>query len=213
MLKLNPQNLSWVVRWMSDYIIILEHYETGYVLTFKSNGWKTAFLLKIVKPRVSIVFSCWSAKSWTFMLLPHASASCSLSRWDLTWSSRWRCLSCQLWCRCWYCNEVHGIPLILQMYIMKVMEIIVSESHKLSHEHKEIALDSIIQILHIPGLASELFLNFDCDLYCTNLFEDLTKLLSKVCFVIALNFNLCIQIVRFLKYFWAANDDHIWHAR
>lgn len=49
MLKLNPQNLSWVVRWMSDYIIILEHYETGYVLTFKSNGWKTAFLLKIVK--------------------------------------------------------------------------------------------------------------------------------------------------------------------
>ena len=87
------------------------------------------------------------------------------------------------------------------MYISKVTEIIVSESHKLSHEHKEIALDSIIQILHIPGLASELFLNFDCDLYCTNLFEDLTKLLSKVGFIIALDFYRCIKIEGFLNIF------------
>lgn len=77
------------------------------------------------------------------------------------------------------------LKLQMEMYITKVMEIIVSESHKLSHEHKEIALDSIIQILHIPGLASELFLNFDCDLYCTNLFEDLTKLLSKNAFPVS----------------------------
>lgn len=55
----------------------------------------------------------------------------------------------------------------------------------ISNEHKEIALESIIQLLRIPGLAAELYLNYDCDLYSTNLFEDLTKLLSKNAFPVA----------------------------
>ena len=29
-------------------------------------------------------------------------------------------------------------------------------------------------------MVTELYLNYDCDVYCSNLFEDLTKLLSKV---------------------------------
>jgi brefeldin A-resistance guanine nucleotide exchange factor 1 len=62
------------------------------------------------------------------------------------------------------------------------MEIIVSESPKVSYEQKEIALDYIVQMLRIPGFPIELYLNYDCCLNCSNLFEDLTKLLSKVCF-------------------------------
>ena len=60
------------------------------------------------------------------------------------------------------------------------MEIIVSESPKVNYDHKEIALDYIVQMLRIPGFPIELYLNYDCSLNCSNLFEDLTKLLSKV---------------------------------
>lgn len=35
----------------------------------------------------------------------------------------------------------------------------------------------------IPGLVTELYLNYDCDLYCPNLYEELTKLLSKVNYI------------------------------
>jgi len=31
----------------------------------------------------------------------------------------------------------------------------------------------------MPGFITELYLNYDCGLYTTNLFEDLTKVLSK----------------------------------
>lgn len=37
------------------------------------------------------------------------------------------------------------------------------------------ALESIVQLWRIPGLVTEIYLNYDCDLYCLNLFEDLTK--------------------------------------
>ena len=66
------------------------------------------------------------------------------------------------------------------MYLNKLQDIIVSDSPRISYEQREIALESIVQLLRIPGLVTELYLNYDCDLYCTNLFEDLMKLLSKV---------------------------------
>ena len=65
------------------------------------------------------------------------------------------------------------------------MELIVSEQAKVTSEHKEIVLETIVQLLRIPGLSAELYLNFDCDLYSSNLFEDLTKLLSKNAFPVA----------------------------
>jgi brefeldin A-resistance guanine nucleotide exchange factor 1 len=66
------------------------------------------------------------------------------------------------------------------MYITKLMDIIVSDSVRVSYEQREIALESIVQLLRIPGLVTEIYLNYDCDLYCSNLFEELMKLLSKV---------------------------------
>lgn len=65
------------------------------------------------------------------------------------------------------------------------MELIISDQTKLTYEHKEIALETIIQLLRIPGLPAELYLNYDCDLYCSNLFEELTKMLSKNAFPVA----------------------------
>ena len=60
------------------------------------------------------------------------------------------------------------------------MEIIVSESARVSYEQREIALESVVQLLRIPGFVTELYINYDCDLYCSCLFEELMKLLSKV---------------------------------
>ena len=57
---------------------------------------------------------------------------------------------------------------------------ITSDHPRITYEMREIALESIVQLWRIPGLVTELYLNYDCDLYCSNLFEELTKLLSKV---------------------------------
>jgi brefeldin A-resistance guanine nucleotide exchange factor 1 len=65
------------------------------------------------------------------------------------------------------------------------MELIVSEQSKITIEQKEIALETIVQLLRIPGLPAELYLNYDCDLYLPNLFEELTKMLSKNAFPVA----------------------------
>jgi hypothetical protein len=65
------------------------------------------------------------------------------------------------------------------------MDLIVSEQSKITYEQKEIALETIVQLLRIPGLPAELYLNYDCDLYLPNLFEELTKMLSKNAFPVA----------------------------
>lgn len=70
----------------------------------------------------------------------------------------------------------------LEFYLTKLMEIITSDNPKITYEHKEISLDNILQLWRIPGLVTELYINYDCDFYCSNLFEELTKLLAKNAF-------------------------------
>ena len=60
------------------------------------------------------------------------------------------------------------------------MNVVSSDAPKVTLEHKEAAIDAVLRFWRLPDFASELYLNYDCDLYCSNLFEDLTKLLSKV---------------------------------
>ncbi|KAG5880373.1 hypothetical protein JTB14_027280 [Gonioctena quinquepunctata] len=67
----------------------------------------------------------------------------------------------------------------LEFYLKKLMEIISNESPKVTHEYKEISLDNLLQLWRIPEFHTELYLNYDCDMYCINLFEELTKLLAK----------------------------------
>ena len=40
-----------------------------------------------------------------------------------------------------------------------------------------------VKLCHSPHLMAELYVNYDCSLYCSNVFENLTKLLSKVKYV------------------------------
>ncbi|XP_062374882.1 Golgi-specific brefeldin A-resistance guanine nucleotide exchange factor 1 isoform X2 [Sardina pilchardus] len=73
----------------------------------------------------------------------------------------------------------------LEMYLKKLMGLITSENPKLAYEMKEMALDALVQLWRIPSLVTELYINYDCDFYCSNLFEDLTKLLSKNAFPVS----------------------------
>ncbi|KAJ8418284.1 hypothetical protein AAFF_G00139930 [Aldrovandia affinis] len=73
----------------------------------------------------------------------------------------------------------------LEMYLKKLMDIVTSENAKMPYEMKEMALEAIVQLWRIPSLVTELYINYDCDYYCSNLFEDLTKLLSKNAFPVS----------------------------
>ncbi|KAM4636752.1 Golgi-specific brefeldin A-resistance guanine nucleotide exchange factor 1 isoform 3-T3 [Discoglossus pictus] len=73
----------------------------------------------------------------------------------------------------------------LEMYIKKLMDIITIENPKMPYEMKEIALEAVVQLWRIPSFVTELYINYDCDYYCSNLFEDLTKLLSKNAFPVS----------------------------
>lgn len=73
----------------------------------------------------------------------------------------------------------------LEMYLKKLMDIVTSENPKMPYEMKEMALEAIVQLWRIPSFVTELYINYDCDFYCSNLFEDLTKLLSKNAFPVS----------------------------
>ncbi|XP_051936950.1 Golgi-specific brefeldin A-resistance guanine nucleotide exchange factor 1 isoform X3 [Hippocampus zosterae] len=73
----------------------------------------------------------------------------------------------------------------LEMYLKKLMDIITSENLKMPFEMKEMALEALVQLWRIPSFVTELYINYDCDFYCSNLFEDLTKLLSKNAFPVS----------------------------
>jgi brefeldin A-resistance guanine nucleotide exchange factor 1 len=55
-----------------------------------------------------------------------------------------------------------------------------NNNKQITQEQKEMTIDYFLQMLRIPGFAVEIYLNYDCSLNCSNLFENLTKLLSKV---------------------------------
>ncbi|OQV24456.1 Golgi-specific brefeldin A-resistance guanine nucleotide exchange factor 1 [Hypsibius exemplaris] len=74
------------------------------------------------------------------------------------------------------------LKLQLEMFLTTLMNVVSSEAPKVTLEHKEAALDMVLRFWRLPDFVSELYLNYDCDMYCSNLFEDLTKLLSKNAF-------------------------------
>ncbi|RTG81686.1 golgi-specific brefeldin A-resistance guanine nucleotide exchange factor 1 [Schistosoma bovis] len=68
------------------------------------------------------------------------------------------------------------------VYLQRLTAIISSDNESTGYERREIALDSVVRLFLVPGLAAELYINYDCDPYCSNLFEDITKMLAKNAF-------------------------------
>ncbi|EGZ07279.1 hypothetical protein PHYSODRAFT_528113 [Phytophthora sojae] len=55
------------------------------------------------------------------------------------------------------------------------------DSPSCSDEQKELALESLLEFCREPALMLDLYINYDCDVHCTNLFEVLCKSLAKNC--------------------------------
>ncbi|CAH0515109.1 unnamed protein product [Peronospora belbahrii] len=55
------------------------------------------------------------------------------------------------------------------------------DSPSCSNEQKELALESLLEFCREPALMLDLYINYDCDVHCTNLFEVLCKSLAKNC--------------------------------
>lgn len=47
-------------------------------------------------------------------------------------------------------------------------------------EEKEVALESLLEFCHEPALMQDIYLNYDCDVACTNLYERVVTILGKV---------------------------------
>ena len=67
----------------------------------------------------------------------------------------------------------HALKFQMQIFLTKVCEM-----EYQSYEHKEGVLDTLLQLCRIPHFLMDLYLNFDCSLYCDNLFETVLKFLS-----------------------------------
>ncbi|CAH8861888.1 unnamed protein product [Trichobilharzia szidati] len=74
------------------------------------------------------------------------------------------------------------LKLQMEVYLQRLTAICSSDNESTGYEFREIALDSVVRLFLVPGLATELYVNYDCDPYCSNLFEDITKMLAKNAF-------------------------------
>uniref|UniRef100_A0A7M5X4G9 SEC7 domain-containing protein n=1 Tax=Clytia hemisphaerica TaxID=252671 RepID=A0A7M5X4G9_9CNID len=70
----------------------------------------------------------------------------------------------------------------LERYIIKLSDILALDNLNVPYEKREMALEYMNQLFHIPCLVQEIYLNFDCDLHATNVLEDMCKILSKNAF-------------------------------
>ncbi|XP_065314924.1 Golgi-specific brefeldin A-resistance guanine nucleotide exchange factor 1-like isoform X2 [Gordionus sp. m RMFG-2023] len=70
----------------------------------------------------------------------------------------------------------------MEMFFGKILEIISLEG--VLYQKKEYILDILVQFFKIPNFSSELYLNYDCDIYGSDILEDCTKFLSKNAFPI-----------------------------
>nr|CDS34195.1 golgi specific brefeldin a resistance guanine [Hymenolepis microstoma] len=74
--------------------------------------------------------------------------------------------------------RVH-LKLQLEVYFHRLIAIISHDNDRITYEQREMALDAVVQLFLLPGLAAEIYVNYDCDPYCSNLFDDITEMLTK----------------------------------
>ena len=68
----------------------------------------------------------------------------------------------------------------IEVFLCRLIEVV--DSARASYEHKELVLEMIVRLFKIPGFATQLYFNYDCDMFTHNLFEDLIKMLSQNAF-------------------------------
>ena len=99
----------------------------------------------------------------------------------------------------------------MEIFLTRLMEVVNSETNpKITYEHKELVLDMIVRLYKMPEFITQLYVNYDCDLYTLNIFEDSTKMLSKNAFPVkSLYSRFHYQIICQLR-LWFVYPQHIW---
>ncbi|KAE9551303.1 hypothetical protein FO519_005483 [Halicephalobus sp. NKZ332] len=70
-----------------------------------------------------------------------------------------------------------SLKLQMEKFFMKLGSIISSDQPTISIEQKELALETLIEIFHIPDFISQLFICYDLDYYRSDVLKDLIKIL------------------------------------
>lgn len=76
----------------------------------------------------------------------------------------------------------HHLKVQLEVFLTSVhLRILdVTSTSITSAEQKEIALESLLEFCHEPSLMSDLYVNYDCDVQCSNLFENICRVLTLI---------------------------------
>lgn len=79
------------------------------------------------------------------------------------------------------------LKLQFELFLTTLMELIEQLKFIDNFLHHELALDSLAQFISIPGFVTELFINYDCEYHCTNVTENIVKLISRRLLLVAGN--------------------------
>ncbi|MFS8017199.1 putative Sec7 domain, guanine nucleotide exchange factor, Sec7 domain superfamily [Helianthus anomalus] len=71
------------------------------------------------------------------------------------------------------------VKLQLEAFFSGVLMKIAVNKHGASYQQQEVAMETLVDLCRQPGFIHEVYANYDCDISCSNVFEDLANLLSK----------------------------------
>ncbi|XP_059644350.1 ARF guanine-nucleotide exchange factor GNOM-like [Cornus florida] len=81
-----------------------------------------------------------------------------------------------------YCHLRTKLKLQLEAFFSDVLLRIAQSKHGSSYQQQEVAMETLVDLCRQQMFMSEMYANFDCDISCSNVFEDLANLLSKSAF-------------------------------
>ncbi|KAI3699710.1 hypothetical protein L2E82_44175 [Cichorium intybus] len=74
------------------------------------------------------------------------------------------------------------LKLQLETFFSSVLMKIALNKHGASYQQQEVAMETLVDLCRQPNFIHEMYANYDCDISCSNVFEDLSNLLSKSAF-------------------------------
>ncbi|CAN8233076.1 unnamed protein product [Cochlearia groenlandica] len=81
-----------------------------------------------------------------------------------------------------YLNLRTELKVQLEAFFSCVLLRIAQSKHGSSYQQQEVAMEALVDLCRQHTFMSEVFANFDCDLTCSNVFEEVSNLLSKSAF-------------------------------
>ncbi|KAI3972373.1 hypothetical protein MKW92_033061 [Papaver armeniacum] len=84
------------------------------------------------------------------------------------------------------------LKLQLEAFLSSVIQRLAQSKHgDSSYQQQEVLMEALVDLCRQKTFMAELYANFDCDISCCNLFEDVSNLLSRVLFQLTLHCLRC----------------------